>query len=163
MYLDFSTGFGGKKKKKAKVKQKSKGQDGEGGGTEEEGTGDGKGLAWTAKAEAPMLWWWETDEAARVPWGLARLLGLLLRWSMMVFSALGVFFSARLPSSSTRDIVHTFTIHKCVPFLLQTFAMNTARGAFSVSIAITKYNSYPVSPRDPEAFRVYIVNCVALP
>lgn len=41
--------------------------------------GDGGGSAWIAEAEAPVLWWWETDDAARVPWGVARLLGLLLR------------------------------------------------------------------------------------
>lgn len=43
-----------------------------------EGGGEGE-LGWTAEAEAPVLWWWETDEASRVPWGVARLLGLLLR------------------------------------------------------------------------------------
>lgn len=77
------TDFGNSKKKKAKAAaRKSKGKN----ATDRfpgKGAGGGDRFTWTAEKEAPLLWWWETDEAARVPWGLARLLGLLLRsaWS----------------------------------------------------------------------------------
>eukprot|EP00752_Nemacystus_decipiens_P003624 g3341.t1 len=70
-YSSMSFGNSKKKKKKSKENQsKPGGSDGAGGET---------GSGWTAEAEAPVLWWWETDEAGRVPWALARLLGLLLR------------------------------------------------------------------------------------
>ncbi|CAM9213148.1 unnamed protein product [Ectocarpus sp. 6 AP-2014] len=77
-----SMSFGNSKKKKKK-KAKAKGVGGGAsagsstakGGVREEGEGD----AWRAEAEATVLWWWETDEEARVPWAVARLLGLLLR------------------------------------------------------------------------------------
>lgn len=60
------------------------------------GEGDG-GSGWTAEAEAPVLWWWETDDAARVPWGLARFLGLLLRWES--------FFLVRVRVRGVRTVV----------------------------------------------------------
>ncbi|CAN0301532.1 unnamed protein product, partial [Ectocarpus sp. 8 AP-2014] len=78
-----SMSFGNSKKKKAK-KAKAKGV---GGGANSAGSSTGKGGvgeegggdAWRAEAEATVVWWWETDEEARVPWAVARLLGLLLR------------------------------------------------------------------------------------
>lgn len=86
-------GFGNSKRKKKKKKEKemmmakkldtAKGGAEAAGGSAGEGEGgvrEGDGVAgWTAEAEAPVMWWWETDDAARVPWGVARLLGLLLR------------------------------------------------------------------------------------
>lgn len=78
------SGFGNskkKKKKKAQEKQQQQKSDDPGGNDRgDHGEGAGEELArWDAEAEAPVLWWWETDDAARVPWGVARLLGLLLR------------------------------------------------------------------------------------
>lgn len=77
------TGFGNsKKKKKKKVKAKGSGTEAGAGGSTGKGSvrKDGEeGVAWRAEAEATVLWWWETDEDARVPWAVARLLGLLLR------------------------------------------------------------------------------------
>ena len=69
-------GFGKSKKKKGK-KKTSKNDDPK--DQENGGKGEEKGFAWTAEAEAPLVYWWETDDASRVPWGIARLLGLVLR------------------------------------------------------------------------------------
>ncbi|CAM9306368.1 unnamed protein product [Pylaiella littoralis] len=88
-----SMSFGNSKRKKKKKKEKemmmAKKLDTAKGGAEAAGgsAGEGEGgvregdgvVGWTAEAEAPVMWWWETDDAARVPWGVARLLGLLLR------------------------------------------------------------------------------------
>ncbi|CAM9301057.1 unnamed protein product [Ectocarpus sp. 12 AP-2014] len=77
-----SMSFGNSKKKKKK-KAKAKGVGGAaspGGSTGKGDVGEeGGGDAWRAEAEATVLWWWETDEEARIPWAVARLLGLLLR------------------------------------------------------------------------------------
>lgn len=54
---------------------------------------DGRVLAWSAEAEAPLLWWWETDSNARTPWGVARLLGLLLRYRRLIGESVMVVFS----------------------------------------------------------------------
>eukprot|EP00903_Cladosiphon_okamuranus_P011168 g10541.t1 len=70
-----SMSFGNSRKKKKKIKANNS----NGGEGDRDGPGNEKGSGWRAEAEAPVLWWWETDEAARVPWGVARLLGLLLR------------------------------------------------------------------------------------